>query len=73
MFIENLSDAKKMWSIWATAGLAAVNALLVAIPAAQPYLSPALFAGINIGGAVVIAFLRVLNQNLGTQDEKSSS
>lgn len=64
MFIENISDAKKMWSVWGAAALAGANAAMAFIPGLKEMVTPETYFIVNMAGGVVIAVLRVLKQNL---------
>jgi hypothetical protein len=69
MLIENLDSAKKMWSMWGLAAQIIVNAGMAAWGVYEQTLSPELFAAVNIGFGAFIAVLRVLKQNLESEQK----
>lgn len=69
MLIENIKDAKKMWSMWGLAAQVIVNAGMAAWGVYEQKLSPELFAAVNIGFGALIGILRVMKQNLESPQE----
>lgn len=62
LLIDDWRQAHKMWSVLAAAMLAGFDTLHGVLPAVQSVVGPTAFTWINVGSAVAIVVLRVLNQ-----------